>query len=810
MHRLDVVPPALPGAFVVYPSSGGLPRPPRARDSQLRDMLAMLRRRWRLVAGLALAGLVVMSLVSLFTPRRWTAKAVLHVITQPPQVTNLPQVVTPPSYFEGIEYFQDQVKFLESRSLAAHMIHELGLEQDPAFAGTKGGWGVLSAARSGIGTLLTPLSYLLPAGKEKAPETSEPVNEGVSSGLIGQYGRWLEVKPITNSRLIEVSFTSPSPGLSQRVANAHARGYILRGLQSKFQLTGEARDFLQTEIGRVERELADAERALSDFQREHAVVSLDERENAIVERLTDLGRRVTDAEATRIAAEAEYRLVQKRESDSLPSVITNPLIQGLKQEVSRLEVQYAQQAQVFIPNSPQVKEIDAQLKRAQGRLDREVSRAVGGIQSTYLAAQGKEQALREQFQAQQDAVLNLKALSGQYIRLDQAVNTTRTLHATLLQRLQETDVVKGAQLSNATVVDPAELPTTPSEPNIPFNLAFGLLFGGGIGLALVFAMENVDSSLKTPDDVRHDLELPTLGVVPDYERLAGGALRLAPAMLRLPPAMLHIPPGVLRIPARVLRIPALARGWPPRGRGARGWPRHGRGTRSTLHGATPTAEAYRSIRTSVLSFNPKSPPRSLLVTSSQPREGKTATTINLGISFAQLSRRVVVIDADMRHSRCHRALGVKAGPGLSDVLRGVVRLPQAIQRLSVQNSRVAVAQAGWTGPELHLLQAGRSVRDPSSLLETPEMDDLLHSLIEAYDLVLIDSPPVFPITDSAILAPRVDGVVLVVRCHRTAREITREALERLRFMQGHVIGVVLNAADPTSSAYQSYSYYFAA
>ena len=301
MHRVDVVPPALPGAFVVYPSSGGLPRPPRSRDSQLRDMLAMLRRRWRLVAGLALAGVVVMSLVSLFTPRRWTAKAVLHVITQPPQVTNLPQVVTPPSYFEGIEYFQDQVKFLESRSLAAHMIHELKLDQDPAFVGTRGGWGVLSAVRSGIGFLLTPLDKLLPARGEAAAEKPvDDVNEGVPSGLIGQYSRGLEVKPINNSRLIEVSFTSRSPGLSQRVANAHARGYILRGLQSKFQLTGEARDFLQTEIGRVERELAESERALSDFQRQHAVVSLDERENAIVERLTDLGRRVTDAEAGRI------------------------------------------------------------------------------------------------------------------------------------------------------------------------------------------------------------------------------------------------------------------------------------------------------------------------------------------------------------------------------------------------------------------------------------------------------------------------------------------------------------------------------
>jgi polysaccharide biosynthesis transport protein len=819
MHRLEVVQPAPPGAFVVYPSAGALPRPPRTRDSQLREMLAVLRRRWRLVAGLAGAGLTLMAVVSLLTPRLWTAKAVLHVNIQPPQVTNLPQVVTPPSYFEGVEFFQDQVKFLESRSLAARVIRELGLDHEPAFTGTeKSGWGVMTAVRAGVGVLLSPFRILWPTRKDAAPEQPRDASEqpqeqvlgGVPSGLIGRYGHWLEVKPITNSRLIEVSFTSPSPGLSQRVANAHARSFIFQSLESKFQLTGEARDFLQKEIARVERELAEAERALSDFRREHAVVSLDDHENATAERLTDLGRRVTDSEAARIAAEAEYRLVQNRASDSLPSVLTNPLIQGLKQEVSKLEVKYAEQAQVFIPSSPQVKEIDAQLKRAQGRLAREVAQAVAGIQSAYLAAQAKEQKLREQFQLQQDAVLNLKDLSGQYIKLDQAVTTSRALHATLLQRLQETDVVKGAQLSNATVVDPAERPLMPSQPDVPFNLTFGLLFGGGLGLALAFARENVDGSLKTPDDVRHDLELPTLGVVPDYERLAGpghipalAGLARIPALARLNriPALA----GLARIPALASlgRIPALASlvgSRPPARRRARG----------RLFELTPTAEAYRGIRTSVLSFNRERPPRTLLVTSSQPREGKTSTTIHLAVAFAQLSRRVIVIDADMRHSRCHRTLGVKPGLGLSDVLRGTVRLPQAIERLAVLNSRVAPPQIGWTGPELHLLQAGRQVRDPSSLLAAPQMDELLQALHEAYDLVLIDSPPVFPITDSAILAPRVDGVVLVVRCHRTTREITREALERLRFMQANVIGVVLNAADPKSSAYQSYSYYFAA
>src|SRR4029450_7994911 len=334
---------------------------------------------------------------------------------------------------------------------------------------------VVAAARTAAATVLRPLRWMFGAhGGGAAAQPAPPVS-AVPSALIGRYGRWLTVKPITNSRLIEVSFTSPSPGLSQRVANAHARGYILQNLESKFQLTGEARDFLEKEIDRVQRALAQAERALRASGRQSAAV-----------------------EGARIGSEAEYRLVENREGDSLPSVLTNQLIQGLKQEVSRLEVRHAEQAEVFLPASPQMKEIDAQLKQAKGRLAREVARAVGGVQSAYLAARAREQNLREQFQLQQDAVLNLKDISGQYIKLDQAVTTTRNPHGTLLQRLEETDVVKGVQLSNATVVDPAERAARASHPAVPFNLAFGLLFGGGLGLGLVFALENIDSSLQTP------------------------------------------------------------------------------------------------------------------------------------------------------------------------------------------------------------------------------------------------------------------------------------------------------------------------
>jgi polysaccharide biosynthesis transport protein len=289
-------------------------------------------------------------------------------------------------------------------------------------------------------------------------------------------------------------------------------------------------------------------------------------------------------------------------------------------------------------------------------------------------------------------------------------------------------------------------------------------------------LETLDSSLKTPDDVRRELELPTLGVVPDFQRLPGGAGRNRP---------------LIAVRTRG-RLPSP-------------------GTREFLLDRAPAAEAYHSIRTSVLFLDRDRPPRSLLVTSSQPREGKTSTTVHLALSLAQLFRRVVLVDADMRHARCHRALGVGEWYGLSDVLQGSIVLSQATQRLAVhEGHRVSPADPEWTGAELHLLQAGKPAWDPSSLLASPAMDDVLQSLLESFEMVLIDSPPVFPITDSAILAPRVDGVVLVVRCHRTDREITREAVARLRLMQANVIGVVLNGLNPSSNAYQSYSYYFAA
>lgn len=755
--------------------------------SQIREYLQILRRRWRLIAGFALGAAFLMGIVCVLATPLYRATAVLHIQSQAPQVTNLQGVVGGPNGWEGIEFFQDQVKILESRTLAASVIRELALGEDPRFTepnqetnllGEVFGfiWKIYKTARS---LVAAPPS----AGKpQRAAETgaggdaeaaNEPFIMGVPSYLIGWYRKDLEITPIPNTRLVQVSFTSPYPELAQQIANAHVSHYIRRSLQAKFELTGEARRFLEAEIDRVQGELVKAERALNEFRRTNRVISLDDKENAVSERLTDLARRLTEAEADRIAAESQYRLVQNREYELLPEVLQNSLISSLKAEVSRIEIRHAELRQTFLEKSPQLAEVTAQLRQARARLDREIARVVGGVESVYLAAKAKEDSLRAEFERQQDTMLNLKEISGQYIKLDQTVNTTRNLYNTLLTRLQETEVVKGSQLSNASVMDAAELPGWPVEPNVPMSILFATILGLVVGTGVSLLVENVDTSFKTPEDVRRTLRLPTLGVVPDFA-LSTKAVRSVPYLGRVTGSTLP----ARRPTSRVQRPTSLP------------------------------AEAYRSIRTSLLFMNPVAPPRTLLVTSSQPREGKTATTVNLAISLAQLGNRVVLIDADMRQPRCHRALGIPQAPGLAEVLRGKAELETTLVRVPLEGDASENGDSARAG--LYLLQSGLPPGDPAELLASARMRDVLATLREHFDMVLVDSPPVFPITDSAILAPAVDGVVLVVRGHQTDRRVIAEALERLRLMKAQVVGVVLNGVDPGSTHYSRYSYYFAA
>ena len=731
--------------------------------SQIRTMGLVLRDRWRLIATFAGLGLFVMAIVTLVMERRYTATAVVHVENEAPHVTKLEQVAAAPSYLESLDYFQDQVSLLKSRTLMAAVIRELRLQDDPHFKPTPPG---MFARLAGIvPALVTRLGGTAPPPPANARAAAD---DGVPSGTITRYAANLEVKPVPNSRLIQVKVTARDPDLAQAIANAHANEYIRRTLQAKFELTGEARKYLEQELERIRKDVDEKEAALDRFRREHDIVAADDAQNnAVIDRLQDLTRRLTNAQAQRIEFEAQHQLVQSRDYESLPAVLQNGLIQTLKAEMSRLESREAELSRIFLDGNPELQQVHAQVRQTGARLQKEIERTVGGVESQYLAAKGTEEALRAELQRQEGAVLDLKEISGQYVKLDQAVQAGRHLHAALLERMGETEVVRGVQLSNITVVDPAERPNMPSRPNAMLNVLFGLVLGIVLGVATAAVLENVDTSLKTPADVERVLSLPTLGVIPDFRRVGATDRRLSDGRSG----------GVL----------------------------------AASGGTSIAAEVFRTLRTSILFFDPEHPPKTMLVTSSQAGEGKTATVVNLALSLAQQGARVLLIDADLRRPRCHHALGLPEGAGLSEYLQGELELDDVVRAIPLPGTPVNHGRhdAHRPGAHLDLIASGAIVQQTAELLSSARMRAALAAAAARYDVVLVDSPPVFPVADASLLATMVDGVVLVVRGERTPRHLTREAIARLRFMQAKILGVVLNAVNPAAREYSyRYSYYF--
>jgi capsular exopolysaccharide synthesis family protein len=753
-----------PAARVPAGWEGAHPSTGEPAASQLHVLGRVLAARWRLIAAFVLGGILVMGIVTFCMERRFTATAVVHIENDTPHVTKIDQVVSAPSYLESVEYFQDQVSLLKSRTLMAAVIGDLGLADDPRFRAAPPG--MLARATGWLAGLVVRLGGTAPP-PAKATASTTAGEAGLPTAAIDRYAANLEIKPIPNSRLVQVHFTARDPDLAEAIANTHASEYIRRNLRAKFELTGEARTYLEREIERVRGEVDASEAALDRFRREHGVVAADDAQgNSVVERLQDLSRRLTGAQAQRIELEAQHRLVQERDFESLPAVLQNSLIQTLKADLSRLEARDAELSRIFLGGNPELQQVEAQVKQTRSRLQQEIARTVGGVESQYLAAKDTEDALRAELDRQQTSVLDLKAISGQYVKLDQAVQANRQLYGALLQRAGETEVVRGVQLSNVTVLDPAERPTMPSRPNAMLNVLFGLALGLVFGVTTAAVLENVDTSLKTPADVERALALPTLGVIPDFRRV--GTVDLAARR---------------RLSER-------------------------RGTVPVPSGTSIAAEVFRTLRTSILFFDPEHPPRTMLVTSSQAGEGKTATVVNLALSLAQQGARVCLVDADMRKPRCHHALGLPEGEGLSDFLLGEVELAEVTRQVTLPGARQRNGDGRRPAAQLAFVPSGRVVQQSAELLASPRLRSALAAAAERFDIVLVDSPPIFPVADASLVATMVDGVVLVVRGERTPRQLTREAIARLRFMQAKVLGVVLNGVNPGAPEYAyRYAYY---
>jgi capsular exopolysaccharide synthesis family protein len=679
----------------------------------------------------------------------YTASATLLIERQAPKMldiqTFLAQESAEPDQYD---FYQTQFEILKSRALAVKVIQELRLDKNSWFVGKLRNPTSLVSLSWFVGKLRNPTSLVSPTGN--LPD--------IKPRLIDSYLGCLEIDPVPRTRLVKVSFSTPDPDLSARVTNAHAQAYINQGLELHLQATRAAQHYLEGKLAELRERVEKSENALNSYRRENGILSLNDKENIVVDRLANLNKQVTDAEADRIGLEVQARLIRNRDYDSLPAVINSTLIQTLKEQLARDEEEHASLSSQFTSRYSRVAELEARIDETQFRLKSEIEKVVEGLQSSYLAAQAKEQELRAHMEEQKAAALALKDAAVKFGMLEREVDTNRQLYDSVLQRIKEIGVATEGRISNVSVIDNAIRPLRPSKPRKTVDLALSALIGLMAGLGLAFVLEYFDVTLKTPQEIERYLRLPNLAAIPDCASIGDRRRYLHDALM--------IPSN-----SRATAGSAVVISSPE--------------TQTVL-----ATEAYRILHTSLLLTQPNEPPRIILFTSSGQGEGKTTTALNTAATFTQMGARVLVIDADLRHSSCHRVLGAPNGAGLTELLTGQRTLAEVVHSLP--------------NPLLFLVSSGSHPPNPVAILGSERMREVLAQARKQYDYILIDAPPVMPVADSVWLSVLVDGVVLVVNSQKTPNYVVKEARERLSRARARLLGVVLNQVSMRNGEYAYY------
>jgi capsular exopolysaccharide synthesis family protein len=582
----------------------------------------------------------------------------------------------------------------------------------------------------------------------------EPVKETRTAGYV------------KDTRLIDISFRHPDPQVAAKVVNTVAETFVFQNLEKKTETNASTGDFLQRRVAELQNQIRADEERLGNYAKNHQILSLSGEQNIVVERLAGLNRQLLEAENERKLAEAAYRAgaepkaaVAVAETASRNFSDYEAKLAELRQQMRALRVKYTEEHPDVIAVREQIAELEGQARQERARMTENVTTA---LETRYKQALAREQAVRASLEQQRGETLQQNDAAIAYRIIQQEIETNKSLLDGLLQRSRENDVVLAGTPNNISVVDYALAPEAPVGPRRAQGvlLAFLLSLSFGVGLALF--LEYLNDTVSSSEDVERHLRLPALSVIP---AAAGRARRLLPG------------------------AGALQR-------------RHGGGDHPELliyaDARAPLAEAYRHLRTSVLLSRAGQAPRTLLVSSSLPGEGKTTTSVNTAVSLAQTGARVLVVDADMRRPRLHKIFHAPNEAGLSTILSS-----------SVSDEEVFALVHRDEASGLDVLTSGPVSPNPAELLGSEQMRRLMSLLEARYQHVVIDSPPIVPFTDSVLISKAVDGVILVVHGGRSSRSIVRRSKQILQEVGARVLGVVLNNVAVGSGDYYYYQHYHA-
>lgn len=553
----------------------------------------------------------------------------------------------------------------------------------------------------------------------------------------------INITPIRGSSLVEINFESPRASLSAQIANTWVEEFIASNLDRRFSSTADARKFLQRQLTDLKQKLEDSERNLSAYADNKQIITLSSEQTAdgktvsqktlASANLEALNFVLAQAIADRIAAESEAR---GRAGNK--NALSNITLNNLREERAKVQAEYAKAMVQFEPEYPAAIALATQVRALDKSISAEEARSRTGTSARYEEALNREQQLSAQVNSLKDQFSGERRDSIQYNIFQREVDTNRQLYNGILQRYKEIGVA-GVGTNNISVVDRAQPPAGPSSPKLVLNVALAILAGFGLAAAYVFIMEQIDQTVKDPSDLKSKLGIAPLGSIPDLDK--------EDVLLSL------------------------------RDKKSVAW------------------EAYLSIRTSLAFLTDHGVPRSFLITSTRPNEGKSTSALALAAVLASTKKRILLIDGDMRNPSLHQMLGEKNTDGLSNYLAGEENLSKLIHKEALYG--------------FDAMTAGPIPPNAAELLSSTRMRELVSKLTDTYDTVIIDAPPVLGLADIPLLADSVEGVIYTIEAGGVKLRGIQAAIQRVRSSHAHIFGGIVTKVHAQHSGYgYGYAYQY--
>ncbi len=728
----------------------------REKQMELRQYLGvMIKRRWIIFTIFTV--LVLTVAVNTFTAVPiYQATARIVIEKENPNLVSIQEVMVVD--FAGADYYQTQYKIIESRTVARDVIRRLDLnnsteffpEPKDNFISNIKGWirDTLSNAKEWIKSLLK-------TGEDKDGENVRAEdNDSLDSGLVSAFIGRIDVSPIRNSRLVDVSAEAKNPIMAARMANELVISYIDNNLEIKLLAARDAVKWLGERINEERTKVEAAEKALLRYKEENQIITgfSSDVENITAQKLAELNAQVIDAESQRVEAETRYHqaVTLKNEPDmldSIPEILSNELVKEIKKMEVVLYSRMSELSKKYGRNHPQMVAIESELADLKKGKAVEAKHVVNSLKNEYKLAIAREESLKQALDRQKTESLNMNKKAIQFGVLQREAESSRQMYELLIKRFKETSLTEEMKTGNIRIIDKAEVPRLPVKPKKKRNLLLAVIVGLTLGVGLAFCLEYLDNTIKFPEEVKEHLKIPYLGPVTTIS--SDGDPRTVSLDL------------------------------------------------VTIHSPKSTAsESYRGIRTAVLFSSADTTPQLILVTSARPMEGKSISAANLCVVMANVGLRVLLVDCDMRRPKIHKLFDMDRKIGLSSILAGTETLDQAIVASQVEN--------------MDILPVGQIPPNPSEMIGSKKMGLLLNDVRKKYARVIIDSPSISSVTDAVALSKLVDSTLLIVRVGETPRHVIQNSLEQLHAVNANILGAILNGVSvgPDSYYYYQYDYYY--